>query len=123
MCASFYFNLFADSFLFPDITLVQGCVSITVVRTGSTTGGTGPTVFLVKSKNKGFIFTDKFLENHGLAPWSTIIMTPNAYMIDKAWVLVSKAIVESIQPNPLNAVNAYKSVTLSIMVQTDQLLV
>ena len=101
MCASFYFNLFADTFLFPNIALVQSCVSITVARTGSTTGGTGPTVFLVKSENKGFIFTDKFLEKHGLAPGSTIIMTPNAYMTDEAWVLLSKAIVKVYRPMPL----------------------
>ena len=50
-------------------------------------------------------------------------MTPNAYMTDKAWVLVSKAIAESIQPNRLNAVDVYTSVTLSIIVQTAQVLV
>ena len=50
-------------------------------------------------------------------------MTPNAYMTDKAWVIVSKAIAEPIQPNQLNAVDVYKSVTLSIIVQTAQVLV
>jgi hypothetical protein len=92
------------------------------VRTGSTAGSTGPTVILVKSEKKRLILTDKFLEKHGLATGSTIIMTPNAYMTDKAWVLISKAIAESIQPNRLNAVDAYTSVTLSIIVQTAQLL-
>ena len=71
MCASFYFNLFADTFLFPDIALVQVRVSITVVRTGSTAGSTGPTVIMVKSEKKRLIFTDKFLEKHGLAPPSS----------------------------------------------------
>ena len=71
MCASFYFNLFADTLLFPDIALVQGRVRITVVRTVSTAGGIGPTVIMVKSEKKRLIFTDKFLEKHGLAPPSS----------------------------------------------------
>ena len=81
------------------MALVQSCVSITVMRTGTTAGDTGPTVILLEGEKKRLLFTDEFLERHGLAPGSNIIMTPNSYMMNKVWVLVSKAIVYSIQPN------------------------
>ena len=54
-------------------------VSITVVRTGSIAGDTGPNIILIKGENKRPQFTNKLLEKHGLAPGSTIFMTPNTY--------------------------------------------
>ena len=110
MYVHYLFNFISTSLLthlhVTNMSLILSRVSITVVQTGSTAGVTGPTIILLKGEKKRQQFTDEFLEKHGLAPGSTIIMTPNAYMTDKAWVLVSKAIAESIQPNRLNAVDA-----------------
>ena len=64
------------------------------MTTGSTAGDTGPTLILLKSEKKRPKFINKCLEKHGLTPVSTIVMTPNAYMTDKAWVLVSKVVVK-----------------------------
>ena len=69
-------------------------VSITIVRTGTCAGTTGPTIFLLKGTKVKPAFSDEFLLKHGLAPGSTIVMTENAYMTDEAWLEVSKAIVK-----------------------------
>jgi hypothetical protein len=70
------------------------CVSITVVRTGTVAGDTGPTIFLLKGTKKRAFFTNDFFVRHGMAIGSTIIMTENAYMTDDAWVEASYSIVK-----------------------------
>ena len=74
--------------------------SITIVRTGTCAGTTGPTIFLLKGTTKRAAYTDAFLEKHGLAKGSTIIMTENAYMTDEAWLQVSQAIVKGYRNLP-----------------------
>ena len=73
------FSFVSISFLtrvkFTDTGLFLGRVSITVVRTWSTAGDTGPTIVLLKGENKRPQFTDEFLEKHGLESGSTIVMT------------------------------------------------
>ena len=64
------------------------------MQTGSTAGDTGPTRILLKGENKRPQFTNKFLDKHGVVTGSTIVMTPNAYITDKDWVLVSKSVVK-----------------------------
>ena len=64
--------------------------SITIVRTGTVGGTTGPTIILLKGEKKNPIYTDEFLVKHGMAPGSTIIMTENAYMTDNAWIAVTR---------------------------------
>eukprot|EP00957_Ditylum_brightwellii_P008027 609012-Ditylum_brightwellii.AAC.1 len=75
-------------------------ISITIARTGTCAGTTGPTIFLLKGAKKKSAFTDAFLLRHGLAPGSTIIMTENAYMTNEAWLKVSKAIVKGYHSLP-----------------------
>ena len=70
------------------------------MRAGSTAGDTGPTLIFLGGEKKRPQFTKKFLEKHGLAPGSTIVMTSNAYMTDEAWVLVSKSVVKGYRPMP-----------------------
>ena len=100
MYVHYLFNFISTSLLthlhVTNMSLILSRVSITVVRTGSTAGVTGPTIILLKGEKKRPQFTDGFLEKHGLAPGSTIIMTPNTYMTDKEWVLVSKVIVKGV---------------------------
>ena len=82
--------------------LLQDCrVSITMVRTGSVGGTTGPTIFLLKGvKQTKKEFTDEFLVKYGCAPGSTIIMTESAYMTDEAWLEASKAIIKGYRNMP-----------------------
>jgi hypothetical protein len=68
--------------------------SITVVCTGTMSGTTGPTYFLLKGTQSKKSFNDAYLMRFGMKPGSTIIMTKNAYMTDDAWLQVSKKIVE-----------------------------
>jgi hypothetical protein len=74
--------------------LLQDCrCSITVVRTGTVAGTTGPTMFLLKGTKCCKYFNDDYLLRYGMAPGSKAIMTKNAYMTDEAWLEASKSIV------------------------------
>ena len=59
--------------------------SITLYRTGSVAGDTGPTLFLLAGKQRREGYTDKFLHDNGAAPGSTVLMTQNAFMTIEAW--------------------------------------
>ncbi len=80
-------------------------VSITVVKTGTVAGDTGPTIFLLKGTKKRAFFTDDFFVRHGMAIGSTIVMTENAYMTDNAWGEASKSIVKGYRSMPFVAEN------------------
>ena len=82
------------------MALFLSSVSITVVLTGSIAGDTGPTIIFIKGEKKRPQFTKKILEKHGLAPGYTIVMTPNAYMTDEAWVLILKAVLKGYRSIP-----------------------
>jgi len=58
--------------------------SITIVRTGSAGGNSGPWIFLGKGV-KMDCPTVKYLPKRGAPTGSVVIMTPNAYMMDEAW--------------------------------------
>ncbi len=68
--------------------------SITVVRTGTMLGTTGPAFFLMKGATRRKNFTNDYLIKYGMKPGSTIVMTENSHMTDDAWLKVSKAIVK-----------------------------
>ena len=84
-CVSTSFDLF--------IMLYSQC-SITIVQTGCAGGVTGPVIFLMKGKERREGYTNEFLLAHGCATGSTIVMTENAYMTNKAWILVTIALVK-----------------------------
>ena len=75
-------------------------VSITIVRTGTVGGTTGPTIFLVKGEKVRKHYTDDWLVRHGCAIGSRIIATENAYMTDEAWLKCAKAIVKGYRHLP-----------------------
>ena len=81
--------------------------SITIVRTGTVGGTTGPTIILLKGEKKNLIYTDEFLVKHGMAPGSTIIMTENAYMTDNAWIAVTKALMKGYREMPFAKENPH----------------
>ena len=61
-------------------------ISITMYRTGSVAGDTGPTIFLLEGKKKKQGFTDSFLiDTNGASVGSTIVITPSAFMTIEAW--------------------------------------
>jgi hypothetical protein len=73
-------------------------VSITMYRTGTVAGDTGPTVFLLKGIRKRPGFTDAFLESKCEAKLgSTIIMTPNAFMTIDAWEAMTPSICKGLR--------------------------
>jgi hypothetical protein len=74
--------------------------SITLYRTGSPSGNTGPTAFLLKGKYRRTGFTDEFLVRHGAKPGSTIAMTPSAYMTEEAWLEITPNIIKGIRSMP-----------------------
>ncbi len=68
--------------------------SISVIRTGTVAGTTGPTMFLLKGAKCRKHFNEDYLLRYGMAPGSKVIMTENAYMTDEAWLEASKSIVD-----------------------------
>jgi hypothetical protein len=75
-------------------------VSITLYRTGTAGGTTGPTAFLPAGVKRAMGFTDAFLEDHGAAKGSTIVMTETGFMTEKAWIAVTKKQIEGIRALP-----------------------
>ncbi len=81
--------------------LLQDCrCSITVMHTGTASGITGPTIFLLKGTKHRNNFNNDNLLRYGMAKGSTILMTENAYMTDDAWLEASKAIVKGYRQLP-----------------------
>ncbi len=81
--------------------LLQDChCSITVVRTGTVAGTTGPTMFLLKGAKCRKHFNDDYLLRYGMAPGSKVIMKENAYMTDEAWLEASKSTVDGYRQLP-----------------------
>ena len=81
--------------------LLQDCrVSITIVRTGTPGGATGPTIFVLKGVQAKKEFSDDCLLKYGMDVGSTIRMTESAYMTDVAWLQASKAIVKGYRHLP-----------------------
>jgi hypothetical protein len=61
-------------------------VSITMYRTGSAAGATGPTLFLPPGAKRKIGFNGDFLTRNDCAPGSTIVMTMTGYMAEEAWL-------------------------------------
>ena len=58
---------------------------ITMYRTGSISGVTCPTIFLVEGKQKRANYTENSLQDNVAAPGSTILMNLTAFMNEEAW--------------------------------------
>ena len=58
------------------------------MRSGFAAGKSGPTFFLPAGKIKNPIYTDEYLERHGAAKFSTVIMTPSGYLTTEAWPIL-----------------------------------
>ena len=74
---------------------------MTRYRLGSAAGATGPTAFLPPGKHHRKSFSDQWLVKHGAAPGSTIVMTPNGYMTEDAWLKIAPRMAEGIRGLPV----------------------
>lgn len=79
--------------------------SITMYRTGSVAGDTGPTVFLLEGERIRSNFTDKMLKKHGAKEGSTIVMTPTAFMTEEAWKRMTPSLVKGLRAMPIVEAN------------------
>ena len=77
--------------------------SISMYRTGSAAGSTGPTVFLPPGERRQHGFTDKFLVEGGAKPGSTIVMTPSGYMTTEAWRAAAPSVCKGLRAMPVVA--------------------
>jgi hypothetical protein len=75
--------------------------SITVYRTGSSAGATGPTAFLPPGLRVKHGYSDEFLVKYGAPPGSTIVMTPTGYMTEDAWLEMAPTIADGIRAMPV----------------------
>ena len=89
-------------------------VSISVYRTGSTAGSTGPSVILPPGVRKATGWTDAFLVTHGAAPGSTIVMTDSGYMTEEAWRECAPSVIAGIRNMPVIKDNPNWSFMLSV---------
>jgi hypothetical protein len=85
-------------------TTQDNCDSVTIVRIGSASGETGPWIFLLKGKKKlEPTHPLRKLERNfpGVLAGSKVIMTPNAYMTDEAWIKLTPIIANGIRKMPV----------------------
>lgn len=83
-----------------ELNLDDSRISMTTLRSGSSGGSNGPTVFAIKGEKKPRGFTDAFLVRQGTAPGSTAVMTPTAFMPQEAWDEVTPKMCKRIRQMP-----------------------
>ena len=71
--------------------------SVTMYRTGTPAGDTGPTIFLCAGSSRRGGYSDKFLMKGGASKGSTIIMTENAFMTDDAWEAMTPNVIDGLR--------------------------
>ena len=75
-------------------------VSITAFRTGTAGGTNGPTGFAMKGERMKAGYTQDFLLKFGAAVGSIFVMTPSAFMTEKAWGDMMDSILPGIRQMP-----------------------
>jgi hypothetical protein len=75
--------------------------SITILRSAAFGGATGPTNFVMKGARVKSGFTPKYLVKHGAAPGSSVVMTPNAFMTESAWLEMAVSRADGIRAMPV----------------------
>jgi hypothetical protein len=68
---------------------------------GSAGGSEGPQTYLAKGKRMDYQSLKNLVKQHGAPPGSTIIMTPNAYMTDEAWIELAPGLCAGIRAMPV----------------------
>jgi hypothetical protein len=80
---------------------------VSIYRTGTSAGDTGPTSILLKGTKKPDHCTAAFLIKHGAAPGSDIHMTENACMTDAAWNAMSESHCKGMHAMPCTKANPH----------------
>ena len=75
--------------------------SITLYRTGSAAGTTGPTAFLPPGKHQKAGYDDAFLIRNGAPEGSTFAMTKSGYMTEEAWLAITEKMCAGIRAAPV----------------------
>lgn len=68
-----------------------------MIRSGFPANASGPTFFLPAGTVRNQHFTDSYLERHGAAKFSTIVMTPSGYLTDEAWEIIVPLLLKGIR--------------------------
>jgi hypothetical protein len=71
--------------------------SITVLRVGSSANVDGPRIYLAKGKEIELPKFKEFTQHWPAPPGSRVVMTPNAYMTDDAWIELVPHLCKGIQ--------------------------
>ena len=76
--------------------------SITAVRSGVSAGAEGPRFFLAAAEEiKYKTLNANFSKKHNAPPGSKVIATPNAYMTNDAWNLISEDFAKGLRQLPV----------------------
>ena len=68
-----------------------------MIRCGAPANISASTFWLLTGKTRNPVFTDEFLVEHGAAPFSSIIMTENAFLTDDAWRQLVPLLIKGIR--------------------------
>jgi hypothetical protein len=78
--------------------------SITIVRGGNAAGNSGPQIYLAKGKSIPHKKLKNNIESLGAPKGLKIVMMPNAYMTDEAWVEAVPHIAKGIRGMPVSLI-------------------
>ena len=68
-----------------------------MIRSGFASNSQGPTFFLPPGKVRNEVLTDKFLIDNGAVYGSTVVMTPNGYLTDEAWLVIVPLLIKGLR--------------------------
>ena len=81
--------------------IVGDCrASSTLARSGSFGGSNGPTGFIMAGQRVKTGYTEAYLERHGAAPGSQILMTESAFMTEECWEEMTPKYVDGYRKMP-----------------------
>ena len=70
---------------------------MTQIRSGNAANRSGPTYWLLTGKERNPAYTDEFLQANGAAEFSSIVMTPNAFLTDEAWKQIVPLLIKGLR--------------------------
>ena len=70
---------------------------ITLIRSGYPAGISGPSFFLPEGTHKNPVYTDEFLERNGAAKFSSVVMTPSAFLTKDSWRIIVPKFIKGIR--------------------------
>ena len=68
-----------------------------MIRSGYPAGISGPSFFLPEGTHKNPVYTDEFLERNGAAKFSSVVMTPSAFLTKDSWRIIVPKFIKGIR--------------------------